>query len=166
MLEHHLFIILKGRLRADAIIAGEGVATSNIFSQHQGRLFGREFLGGEDFRPAPPHQSCLACCLQVAYPIHNTIWGDQVALTIALKRHYRDTSRQTALASSHREYVHRILRFPEAVYLEACAKHRHSQNVCCSHKKRDLRFFCHLLPLISMSNKYITIMISTRDAHK
>src|SRR5689334_18443345 len=121
MLEHNLLVVRQRRLRSDAIPAREWIAVIDIRFQHQGRLRWRQLSGYDSFTAPPTGQGGLAGGAQIAHPVHDAKWGNQIALAVALDRHNRHTARLPALASAYRQNVHRILRFPGTIYLKTRA---------------------------------------------
>src|SRR2546425_8449650 len=107
--EHRTLKLLQGRVCGDAIVASEGVAALDIFSQHEGRLALRQFSNVDRFSTTPTREDGLSRCAQIAHPIHDSIHGAHIALPIVLPNRYRDSTRQPAVAPTHREQVHGVV---------------------------------------------------------
>src|SRR6266446_3681344 len=114
--EHRTLKLLQGRVCGDAIVASEGVAALDIFSQHEGRLALRQFSNVDRFSTTPTREDGLSRCSQIAHPIHYSIHGAHIALPIALPNRYRDRTRQSAFAPTHCEQVHGVI--PSSFSLE------------------------------------------------
>src|SRR6266581_8621352 len=80
--EYRTLKLLKGRSRSDAIVASEGVAVLDIFSQHEGRLALRQFYDVDGFRTTTTGEDGFSGCPQIADPIDYSIHGAYIALPI------------------------------------------------------------------------------------
>src|SRR6266480_948870 len=126
MADRRTLELLKGRVRSDPKVASEGVAL-DICSQNEGRLVCGQFSCRDRFRTTPTREDGLSRCPQIAHPIHYSIRGGQIALPIALKKHYRDRTRLPAFAPTHREQVHGVV--PKSYELDARAQQGQCQNI-------------------------------------
>src|SRR5438132_10768463 len=109
MAEHRTLKILKGRVCGDAIVASEGVAVLDFFSQNEGRLAFGQFSYVDRFRTTPTREDGLSRCPQIAHPIHYSIRGAHIALPIPLNNREHDSTRLPAFAPTHREQVHGVV---------------------------------------------------------
>src|SRR6266699_4544043 len=158
--EHRTLKLLKGRVCGDTIVASEGVAALDIFSQNEGRLAFAQFSYVDRFRTTPTCEDGLSRCPQIAHPIHYSKHRAHIALPIVLPNRYRDRTRLPAFAPTHREQVHGVI--PSSFELDARSQQGHGQHICCPHKQRGLICFCHCF-LLLLFQRDVVMMTTTCD---